>query len=608
MQHDRHLPLAEALESRRLLAVTLNEATGVLEITAEPGDDGNPADNEILFEDVSDDDGRAFVVTQAVEDGEAESFGPFDVSDVFYVDIQLSGGNDTVIVGNKAFIAIDVDAGGGNDSISGGRLNDTILGNAGDDYLFGGGGNDILTGGDDSDLILGGDGDLDTADYRDESASLNITLDGVANDGASGEEDNVELDIERVIGGSGADTISAESRPLIGVDEGVFFIYPPVAFFGGPGNDTLRGADATPEAVEAAANARGIGLSGDPLPGDTLVGDSGADNLIGNGGDDLLLGDDNSNDTLSGGEGRDILNGNLGDGGDGEVLLQANIGRLGGQATSLGILLDSDGTLVVNGSDGDDEILIQRLDDRANLTDPDLNERYQVAVLRGDGTRQQRDFGFSQVNFIVINAGAGDDLVYVAAAPNQTFASVPVNARIQGGEGDDTLIGGDGDDDLDGGSGNNFLLGGGGNDTLTAGFGSDYLSGGNGGEDRVDYGSRSDEEPLRVGIGRVFDDGYIANENDNVVIDVEVVVGGAGDDVISTITNSPVSLFGQGGNDTLFGGNGSDFLSGGEGRDLLIGGNGSDFFTARDGTVDVIVTGSGNDNGTFDEIDEIDFS
>ncbi|MEM8572838.1 MAG: hypothetical protein AAGG56_18355, partial [Pseudomonadota bacterium] len=108
-----------------------------------------------------------------------------------------------------------------------------------------------------------------------------------------------------------------------------------------------------------------------------------------------------------------------------------------------------------------------------------------------------------------------------------------------GGGGDDTLDGGNGNDTLYGRSGNDKLVGGEGDDRLVAGTGFDTLDGGSG-IDTIDYfndGSQTgwvitlqqsiDAEGVRYGLAQRTG----ALEVD-WLIDIENVLGSAGDDVI----------------------------------------------------------------------------
>ena len=279
---------AEALEARRLLAVSFDNALGILRIT---GDDAN----DIIQIQVTDVDNAtnqpsSFTVFQSssqaarpgtlptqqqvidyINSGGIAVPGQFQVSEVREMVIDSGNGDDLIILGRRLRIPARVDSGDGNDSVSGGLSDDTITGNQGTDYVFGGFGDDNLSGGTGSDEIFGGTGD-DSVDYKLRTAALNITLDNAGGDAESGENDNVRSDIEIVIGGLGNDVISANASPS------------PVTLFGGAGDDSLTGS----------------GFD------DELFGDAGNDSISGGGGNDGLFDEDDESDTLDGGAGDDF--------------------------------------------------------------------------------------------------------------------------------------------------------------------------------------------------------------------------------------------------------------------------------------------------------------
>jgi Ca2+-binding RTX toxin-like protein len=139
--------------------------------------------------------------------------------------------------------------GSGDDTLDGGAQNDVLRGLGGLDVLQGGTGNDNLDGGNDADAYDGGDG-TDTATYATRTTPVVVTVgdatgdDGGAVDGPSGYRDTVEAPVERVVGGSGADTLTGSG----GANR----------LTGGPGADALSG------------------LAG----ADTLVADAGAADLL----------------------------------------------------------------------------------------------------------------------------------------------------------------------------------------------------------------------------------------------------------------------------------------------------------------------------------------
>jgi hypothetical protein len=181
-----------------------------------------------------------------------------------------------------------------------------VEGGAGDDILGGG----VLL---EQDSFRGGDGQ-DTIDFASRSSPLAISLDGSANDGAAGEGDNVQADIEHIVGGSDNDLLTG-SNGANRLD-------------GGPGDDSLSG------------------LGGDDL-------------ISGGAGDDSLAGAD-GNDTLDGAEGSDSLDGGAGEdrllGGPGDEYIDGGPGTdtfEGGSGVDLLAARDGLGEVVACGDGGD---------------------------------------------------------------------------------------------------------------------------------------------------------------------------------------------------------------------------------------------------------------
>lgn len=230
------------------------------------------------------------------DDLHSDSTGP-DGNDT----LRGGDGNDTLQGGDGHRL----EGGDGNDTLNGGWFDDTLDGGNGNDTLNGRLGNDTLRGGagndtasmffygsydaDGADSFSGGPG-VDTVTYGGSghpfyrNAPLHISLNGVANDGQSGEGDNLHADVENAIGGSAADTIVGNASNNI-LDAG----FP---YLGVAGNDTI------------------IGQGGD----DTLIGRTGKDTLTFGPGNDILNGNA-GNDTLNGVDGvlaNDTLNAGAG--------------------------------------------------------------------------------------------------------------------------------------------------------------------------------------------------------------------------------------------------------------------------------------------------------
>lgn len=200
-------------------------------------------------------------------------------------------------------------------------------------------------------------------------------------------------------------------------------------------------------------------------------------------------------------------------------------------------------------------------------------------------------------------------LIRVRVLDLDDFVSLSTARRsvVAGGDGDDLLEGGEGDDELVGDAGNDTLKGGPGFDVLTGAAGADTLSGG-GPILRQPFPEEEFEEeefaldvavyagrnaPVTVDLDGVADDGE-TGEGDNVMRDVEGVVGGRGNDTI-TGTEGPNFLLGGRGDDRMSGGGSFDFLVGGTDDDVLRAGRGAFNFIEAGRGDDVLVGGAGRD-------------
>jgi Ca2+-binding RTX toxin-like protein len=152
-----------------------------------------------------------------------------------------------------------VDGGLGGDTLFGNAGANTLLGGPGNDLVDAGGGDDALEGGAGPDDLIGGPG-TDGARYP-ENAAQRISLDGVRDDGAPGEVDNVREDVENVSAGPGDDELigNGAGNALDGgagndrIDGGGGVD----AFSGGPGADTLLARDGLRERLDCGTEADG---------------------------------------------------------------------------------------------------------------------------------------------------------------------------------------------------------------------------------------------------------------------------------------------------------------------------------------------------------------
>jgi Ca2+-binding RTX toxin-like protein len=352
-------------------------------------------------------------------------------------------GGDTLTAGSGTYN--DLEGGNNNDVLNGGENPDNLYGNAGadtlnggleGDYLYPGPDNDTVNGGDGPDQIyctdafpdgndvFNGGGGSDYVTYYTRTANLHLTIDGLANDGQSGETDNIKLDVERIQGGQGADTITGSDANN--------------TLDGYLGADTIHG-----------------GLGDDNVYGGCC--DTGADVLYGDDGNDSIYGYDGP-DKLYGGTGRDGLTGGLGndlmDAGSGNDSLYAEYNGL-------------DGSDNLFGGTGKDQAYYYRATGDQTFTMGDSTAN--------DGLAGEKDNIHSDIEDLT--SGEGNDHLNGNALAN----------TIYGYGGNDVIDGKDGADYLQGDDGNDTITGGDGEDTLYGYNGADSFKVQDGGYDIV-YG------------------------------------------------------------------------------------------------------------------------
>jgi Ca2+-binding RTX toxin-like protein len=160
-------------------------------------------------------------------------------------DIQLGDGDDRLSYGGVSpDDGAKISDGPGNDVVSGSARDDIFINGPGNDVLIGGAGEDDLLGGPGSDRLVGGAA-RDTVRYDDRHGAVRADLQGDADDGASGEHDQIASDVENLVGGRGNDRLTGNShnnqldglagkdrlQGRSGADE----------IDGGPGNDRIVG-------------------------------------------------------------------------------------------------------------------------------------------------------------------------------------------------------------------------------------------------------------------------------------------------------------------------------------------------------------------------------
>ncbi len=197
----------------------------------------------------------------------------------------------------------------------------------------------------------------------------------------------------------------------------------------------------------------------------------------------------------------------------------------------------------------------------------------------------------------VILGGPGTDKIDYREADHRVVTDLRVqratsgghDSRLYGVEGvlgsplNDEMFGGDFRNVLNGYGGDDALIGRGGDDTLNGGAGNDVLRPGLGGDD-VNGGPDRDTASFIDANGRVrvnLRSGIGFGQGDDIILDIEKVVGSPFDDFI----------VGTDGANVLRGGDGEDILDGMEGPDDLFGGDDRDFLYGRAGTDDLFGDG-----------------
>ncbi len=325
------------------------------------------------------------------------------------------------VVRNTTALPGRILTGAGNDSVSDGPGNQLVLLGTGNDFALVGTGRDVVS----------GSSGIDGASYSNRAAAVVVALDNNANDGQSGEQDNVLNDVENITGGNGGDLLlgSAANNVIsglggndtIGAGNGNDFVdggFGADNMFGGNGTDTVNYASRTAAVSVRLDNAANDGQSGegDNARSDleTINGGAGNDLLIGSAANNLIRGL-GGNDTISAAGGNDFV-----DGGFGRDLM---FGGSGIDTTSYA---------------GRTASVVVRLDNSAN-----------------DGQSGEQDNVVSDIENVI------------------------------GGNANDLLIGSNATNVLSGLNGNDSLFGlGGNNDLLFGGNGTDFGSGGAGTGDK----------------------------------------------------------------------------------------------------------------------------
>ena len=512
------------------------------------------------------------------------------------MDVSLRGEGNTVT--DVAFPAIGL-------QVIGSNAGTTFENDTGTDVTFGGGSStDVYKMGTGvEDVSMGGG--IDTVDYSGYASNrcVTVSLDGVADDGVNAcsggtqgavleTGENVDNDVERVIGGDGRDSITGNALANeiqggdgfdnlngLGGTDTLFGENDGAEMNGGSGADVFDVTSGTEGRISYSEKATavtadfdgvaddgvgcpGAGCEGDQIDADatgiiggrgsdTLTASPGAKLLRGNGGSDILTGD-SGNDTLEGNSGNDTLNGGGGDDkirpgpGNDTYSGGANTDTLDYEDNTAGLSLSiGDGE---NDAEGGLEDVPSTIENIRGGPGPD--------TITGDGG-PNTIFGLG-----------GDDVLDGHGGPDNLKPNTLIVAATPTGTPDcDVVRGGAGDDLLDMGPPNP--------DDAPC-------------RDVIDYSDHSVGVTANLTLAFTAGNGS-PGENDSFNgAQVDLVGTDQPDTMTVTTATGPHTLDGRGGVDNLTGGPGDETLIGGAADDILDGGpGGSDTASYSDRSVPV---------------------
>ena len=551
--------------------------------------------------------------------------GLLSIGDVSDPDFELRLGNvvfggdddDDIITSNGIDLIF---AGSGNDTVSAGKgdnlqidddfainLGDLIFGQEGDDTLHGDAadppsgddddGIDVIFGGPGGDGLYGGTGGQIEVPNQDFCLLFgNLLFGGPDDDTLRGDYLNWDSSdprggIDLIFGAGGNDVIEGAGGSLIVVGDitagQAIVVWFGNLLFGGPGDDTLRGAD-------EAALCTGVSQDLDDLLNNLGVADlGGAADLIFAGSGDDVVDAYNGIDFVFGRDGDDTLRadhggliivpisgvptpialGNLMFGSDGEDSI-TSLGRL---------LLPTVPPMEIDllfGGPCDDNI---SAGDGFNLV---FGNKADDTIVAGDG-----------INVLFGNRGA--DNVTAGTGLNVAFGNLD-DDTVTAGDGVNVLFGNRGRDTVTGADGLNIAFGGRDDDVVGAGNGVAILFGNSGADQvlggaglSVAFGNKGDDA-VGAGNGLAVLFGNAGNDDVAGANGLCVAFGSADHDLVSAGAGLAV-LFGNGGEDRLQSGSGLSVLFGNGSDDIVQSGGAGLFIAFGNPGNDVLVGGSGMD-------------
>ena len=459
----------------------------------------------------------------------------------------------------RLYTVVRVDAGAGNDTVTGHEGTDLLIGGAGDDVLNGAGGSDWLVGGTGNDRLDGGD--------------LDDMLVGQAGN-------------DKLTGGTGEDSL------LGGAGSDVY------VYHRGDGEDILVNADGN-----GASDFDAIHFGPDIKPVEVTASLKGDDLL-------LTVGGDKDQSILV----RDFIGSGMVDEvrfADGTVWdRQALLKKVAPTVLPVGTPLTSEifntgaGNQSVNGLGGGDTLIYGRGYGSDIFTAQSLGEKSDRVVFLDGISASSVPFTYSE-NQLVFEFGEGDKLTLNNLFSTVEGAEYAVDFVFQDGTlsyeqiievvgikaGPDALVGDGRGNYIVGTSGNDQVRSGADDDRMYSSAGADFYDGGTG-TDGVSYYFTSGVDVALDGSAILGARLTEATGDTFAAGTIDYVHGSrSGADFIRGDQGAN-ALYGFGGNDVLEGMTGNDKLVGGEGDDLLDGGDGNDTLHGDDGN-DILRGGAG---------------
>jgi Ca2+-binding RTX toxin-like protein len=483
--------------------------------------------------------------------------------------IKTLGGDDVITAAGlpAATVQLTIDAGAGNDQITGGDGNDVLIGGDGNDLLIGGRGNDQLFGGTGDDTFVWNPGDgSDTVEGQAgndtlvfNGANINEKVDIFAN-GSRAEFTrdvaNITMDLNGVenihfnaLGG--ADTITVNDMTGTDVRDVAVDL---AGTLGGTTGDgaadtvTVNGT-AGDDHISVVSSGTSVLVKGLAAQVSIANVEGANDSLVinGLGGNDTIdasaLKAGQVKLTLNGGDGDDVIKGSAGD----DLVV-------GGRGNDTAFLGAGNDTFVWNPGDGSDTVEGQAGNDTLVFNGANINEKVDIFAngSRAEFTRDVANItmDLNGVENIQFNALNGADNITVNDLTGTDVSQVALDLGSPPGSGP-----GDGQPDtitINGTNGDDVITIVNNNGVVTiSGLGADVTISDFRADDRIVINGLGGDDVIEAsGLGTAM----------QLVAD-----GGDGDDI----------LIGSAGNDILHGGAGDDVLLGNGGQDVLDGGPGN---------------------------------